>query len=198
MTRRDAAIRAILKHEGGYVNDPRDPGGATNMGVTLETFRRYVKPGGTIDDLKALTPGQAAHVFRRQYWDKVSADDLPPGVDYAVADFAVHSGPHRAASYLQRICKVPQDGIVGPMTIKAAHAKPPEYIINKLCDDRLAFLKRQPTWGVFGKGWTRRVEDVRRQALAWAAPEDKPQPLDHVPARSDPAHWWQRLFRRWT
>lgn len=194
--RRVAAIQAILQHEGGYVNHPADPGGATNMGVTLDTFRRYVKPGGTIDDLKALTVEQAAHVFRRHYWDKVSADELPAGVDYAVADFAVNSGPTRAAKFLQRIVRVPADGIIGPQTIAATWGKPSEFIINRLCDDRLAFLKSLDTWPTFGRGWSARVEDVRRVALKWADPEEDP-PCDYAHCLPEKQHLpslWQRII----
>lgn len=83
MNRATICIPRILKHEGGYVNHPNDPGGPTNKGITLATFRRYLKRNGTIDDLKALTTEQATAVYKAQYWDAVSADLLPVGVDYA-------------------------------------------------------------------------------------------------------------------
>ena len=191
------AIRLILKHEGGYVNHPSDPGGATNMGVTLETFRRYVKPGGTIEDLKALTVEQATHVFKRQYWDKVSADDLPSGLDYAVADFAVNSGPHRAAVFLQRIVKVVDDGVIGPKTLAAAKAKPAAFIINRLCDDRLRFMQSirgGELWKVFGKGWNARVEDVRKEALNWTGGFVRP---DAEPTEPVQPSIWARFSRLW-
>ena len=92
------AVTATLKYEGGYVNLKSDPGGATNLGVTIATFRRYVKPSGTIADLKALTVDQAKTVYRRQYWDAVSGAELPDGVDFAVFDFGDNS---RAVSHLE-------------------------------------------------------------------------------------------------
>lgn len=183
------AIELILGHEGGYVNDPRDPGGATNKGITIGTFRRYIKPTGTVDDLKALTTEQAVHVYRRQYWDRVSADALPTGVDYAVADFAVNSGPDRAARYLQAILKVPVDAKIGPKTIAAAKGKPAAFVVNRLCDDRLAFMQRidgGQMWKVYGRGWQRRVDEVRAVALQWADVGVVPPKPDYAPP--EPVH----------
>lgn len=165
MTRAEVCIPRILKHEGGFVDHPSDPGGATNMGVTIATFRRYVKPNGTVADLKRLTVEQATIVFKRQYWDKVSADLLPVGVDYAVADYAVNSGPARAARHLQEVVGATQDGKVGPQTIAAVKAMDPQEVVNRLCDRRMAFLRGLRTWGTFGKGWSRRVASVRRMAV---------------------------------
>lgn len=164
------ALPLVLAHEGGYANNSSDPGGPTNKGVTLATFRAYVKPGGTVDDLKAITDEQVATVYYRHYWAAVNAQALPSGIDYAVFDFSVNSGPARAAKYLQAILGVEQDGRVGPKTIAAAKAKDARAVINGLCDARLAFLKRITSggkllWNTFGKGWDRRVSDVRRDAL---------------------------------
>jgi lysozyme family protein len=167
------SLNAMLAHEGGFVNHPKDPGGATNLGVTLANFRRYVKPDGTVDDLKKLTREQAGVVYRRQYWDEVMGSSLPDGVDHAVFDFAVNSGPGRAAKYLQAIAGVKQDGKVGPATLKAVAALDADSVINELCDRRQKFLQGLSTFATFGKGWTRRVKEVRALALELAgqAPE---------------------------
>lgn len=177
------ALKLVLKHEGGFSNHKDDPGGATNKGITLATFRRFVKPGGTIADLKAITDDQVAVVYRRQYWDAVLGAELPDGVDYAVFDFAVNSGPARAAKYLQAVVGVAQDGKIGPATLKATRAMMHATVIHNLCDRRMAFLKALPTWKTFGKGWTSRVADVRSDALKMASgkPADAPKP---VPAPS--------------
>tara|TARA_R110000822_G_scaffold19407_1_gene63338 strand:- start:144 stop:752 length:609 start_codon:yes stop_codon:yes gene_type:complete len=177
----DLAIRKILEHEGGYVNDPNDPGGPTNKGITIATFRRHIKRNGTIADLKALTIEQAVTVYKAQYWDKVRADELPGGVDYTVADFAVNSGPSRAVKYLQAALGVTQDGAIGPQTLAAAAAADPEALINKINADRLAFMNRiqgGALWRSFGRGWQRRVDDVRATSLALVetAPRVKPEP----------------------
>lgn len=166
MTRAEVCIPRTLTHEGGFVNHPADPGGATNNGITLRTFRRFIKPGGTVDDLRRMTTEQAIVVYKRQYWDAVLADLLPVGVDYAVADFAVNSGPRRAAQYLQRsIGGIAVDGKIGPQTIGAARAADPAELINEICDRRLAFLRRLRHWPTFGRGWSARVAGVRHDAL---------------------------------
>lgn len=181
------ALPLVLAHEGGFVNLAEDPGGATNKGVTLATFRAYVKPNGTIDELKAITDEQVATVYYRHYWAAVNAQALPSGIDYAVFDFAVNSGPARAAKYLQAILGVEQDGRVGPKTIAAAQKKDARAVINGLCDARLAFLKRITSggkllWNTFGKGWDRRVSDVRRDALLMVGhPADVKQVVKEVP-----------------
>lgn len=179
MSNFERAIPLILKHEGGYVDHPRDPGGATNKGITLATFRRYIKPSGTKADLRRLTEAQAVIVYKRQYWDAVLADVLPIGLDYSVADFAVNSGPSRAARELQRIVAVPVDGKVGPLTVAAARRQDTAEVINRLNDRRLSFMRSirgGSLWKTFGRGWQTRVDGVRAQSLAWAAEAEKPAP----------------------
>ncbi len=175
----ERSLSGVLAHEGGFVNDPHDPGGATNKGVTIATFRRYVDKSGTIDDLKNLTTAQAATVYRKQYWDAVCGSDLPDGVDYSVFDFAVNSGSERAAKYLQTIVGAKTDGEIGPRTLAAVKATDPTVIINMLCDRRLSFLQSLPTWPRYKNGWTDRVHDVREISLEMAgkaasAPPDNP------------------------
>ena len=168
------ALKLVLKHEGGFVNHKADPGGATNKGITLGTFRRYVKKNGTVADLKAITDEQVAKVYRKHYWDAVKGDRLPSGVDYALFDYAVNSGPSRAVKTLQSIILVPQDGIIGPQTLAALSRAKPEHVIEVLCAERMKFLKGLKTWGTFGKGWTNRVTAVERDALAMVAVHETP------------------------
>lgn len=151
----------FLEHEGGYVNHPNDPGGPTNMGVTLGNFRKYVNPYGTIEHLKKITKTQVYKVFKEHYWDVLRGDSLPAGVDYAVVDFGINSGPARAAKFLQKIVGVRQDGVIGPETLEAVRKVPAKAIIEQLSVDRLKFLKGLSTWPTFGKGWERRVSDVQ-------------------------------------
>lgn len=193
----DRAIREGLVHEGGYVNHPNDPGGPTNKGITLATFRRYMKPNATIQDLKNLTEEQAIHIYRKRYWDAISGDDLPSGVDLATYDFAINSGPSRAAKYLQKIIGANADGRIGPQTIAAAKAMAADETVNRLCDDRLAFMKRirgGSLWKTFGRGWQRRVDEVRASALELASVSEKPKVTIEVEAGSE--GFWQRLLGR--
>jgi lysozyme family protein len=172
------ALSRVLKHEGGFANHKDDPGGATNRGVTLATFRAYVKADGTVADLKRITDEQVSTVYYRHYWAAVNAQALPAGIDYAVFDFAVNSGPKRAAQYLQGVLGVEKDGRVGPKTIAAAKAADHAAVIDELCDRRMAFLKRLAGWKTFGKGWTGRVADVRKTALSWVG---KPADVEVIP-----------------
>lgn len=185
------ALELVLKHEGGFVNNPKDPGGATNKGVTIGTFRLYVNPKGTVEDLKRITDAQVATVYERQYWNVVRGGDLPDGVDYAVFDFGVNSGPARGKKYLQACVGVEQDSVIGPATLAAVKAADPVKLIDDLCDRRLAFLKGLNTWETFGKGWANRVEDVRSEAkrMASAVPTSSPGP---APAES--GNWLAALL----
>ena len=177
------ALALVLKSEGGWSDNPADPGGATMKGVTLANFRRYVKPDATKADLRKITDAQLATVYRRFYWDTVAGADLPDGVDYAVFDFAVNSGPGRATKYLQAAVGTAQDGRVGPATLRAVRARPEGAIIDDLCDARLAFLKRLPTWPIFGKGWSDRVGSVRSRALLMSTGFVQPAPAVPQPTQ---------------
>jgi lysozyme family protein len=162
------ALQCVLVHEGGFANHPKDPGGATMKGITLKTFRRFFGPGKTVQDLKNVGPEQLAFIYRTGYWDKCSCDQLPAGIDYAVFDFAVNSGPGRAARMLQSAVGAEQDGIVGPATLSLVTAREPAAIIRHICDHRLSFLQGLDTFVTFGKGWGRRVASVRQRALEMA------------------------------
>lgn len=162
------ALSLVLKHEGGWSDHPKDPGGATMKGVTLATFRQYVKPTAAKADLRKITDEQLATVYRRHYWDAVHGAELPDGIDYAAFDFAVNSGPSRSAKYLQAVVGVTQDGRIGPATLKAVRSRRPADVVNALCDKRMAFLQDLKTWPTFRNGWTRRVSDVRAEAIRMA------------------------------
>lgn len=181
------ALKLVLKHEGGWADHPKDPGGATMKGITIATFRRYVKPNATKADLRAITDEQIATVYRRHYWDAVLGAELPDGVDYAVFDFAVNSGPGRAAEYLQRVVGSTVDKRIGPSTLKATRAIPHARVINELCDNRMAFLKRLKTWSTFKNGWTSRVSGVRSEALKMISTAPKPSPVPPAPQPLRPA-----------
>ena len=107
----DAALAAVLHHEGGFVNHPKDPGGMTNLGCTKKVWEEHC--GHEVDEkaMRALTPADVAPLYKAKYWDKVRGDELPSGVDYAVFDAAINSGPGRAAKWLQACVGVEQDGV---------------------------------------------------------------------------------------
>jgi lysozyme family protein len=164
----DEALKAILHHEGGYVNHPSDPGGRTNLGVTQRVWEEWV--GHEVDEkaMRALTPETVGPMYKTKYWDKIKGDDLPTGVDYAVFDAAINSGPGRAAKWLQQAVGAVPDGAIGAGTLGKVAAMEPAAIIEKYQETRLAFMQSLPTWDTFGKGWGRRVAEVRDAALHMA------------------------------
>jgi len=164
----DSAFALVLKHEGGYVNHPKDPGGMTNLGVTKKVWEEFV--GREVDEreMRALTPDVVKPLYKKNYWDKIKGDQLPSGVDYAAYDLAVNSGTGRAAKYLQQIAGVHADGVIGPKSMEAILSCDPVETVDAICDMRLDFLQRLPTWNTFGKGWGRRVEEVKSIGLQMA------------------------------
>ncbi|MGE7418565.1 glycoside hydrolase family 108 protein [Methylobacterium tarhaniae] len=165
----ERALALVLKHEGGWSDDPTDPGGATNLGVTIGTLSLWLGRPATKAEVRALTVATVAPIYRRNYWDKIQADALPPGLGYALFDFAVNSGPRRAVIGLQRALDVADDGRLGPVTLAALQGRDVPALIGALSDGRLAFLRALSTWPRFGRGWARRVEEMRKAALAIAA-----------------------------
>lgn len=169
------SLLAVLVHEGGYVNHPKDPGGATNKGVTQRVYDDWrVKQKLAPRSVKQLEQGEIEAIYRKLYWDACRCDDLPAGVDYCVFDFAVNSGVSRASRYLQQAAGVADDGHIGPITLASIGRLDKDAtagragLIDQICDLRLGFLKRLPIFATFGKGWTRRVEDVRALARTMA------------------------------
>jgi lysozyme family protein len=164
----EKCLKFVLQFEGGFVNDPKDPGGPTNLGVTQATLSAFLNRQATIAEVKALTPEKVAPIYRGKFWDHVNGDNLPIGVDLAVFDFGVHSGPARGVAALQRAVKVADDGKVGDVTTKAANKADPKTTVNAICDDRMAFIKKTKAFKVpkFQKGLINRVEKCRRAALA--------------------------------
>ena len=164
----EACLAHVLQSEGGWADNPSDPGGATMKGVTLATYRKY-KPSATKAQLRAISDADLAMIYRGGYWNKVKGDDLPAGLDLVAFDAAVNSGPGRGARWLQEALGVNPDGVIGPKTIAAANAAHKDAVIDRACDLRLGFLRQLGTWKTFGKGWTRRVEGVRDTASKMAA-----------------------------
>lgn len=160
----EQCLALVLKHEGGWVNDPVDPGGETNMGVTKQTWEDWVGHPVPAGSLKALTVADVTPIYKKKYWDAIKGDSLPIGVDYAVFDYAVNSGVVRASRQLQQCAGVEADGIIGPKTLAAVQSKNPVDLCSCICDNRLAFLKRQPTWPKYKTGWSRRVAEVSKTA----------------------------------
>lgn len=165
----EESLAHVLKHEGGYVDHPKDPGGATNLGCTKKVWEEWVGHEVTKDDIKALTIADVSPLYKARYWDKCRGDDLPRGVDFAVFDLAINSGVGRASKLLQRAVGVAADGAIGPATLAAVADANPRELATKICELRLAFLQVLPTWETFGKGWGRRVKETEKTAFNMAS-----------------------------
>lgn len=157
----DACLKIIFESEGGYVYNPRDPGSHTNMGITIYTLSDYRKKECTPDDVKNLTKEEASEIYRSNYWEPLSCDDLPAGVDLSVFDMGVNAGVLRAAKILQKIVGARPDGIIGSQTLLAVNEYIKAHGVEKLLSDykdaRLAFYRSLDTYDVFGGGWTNRA-----------------------------------------
>jgi lysozyme family protein len=155
------SLALVLAHEGGFVNNPRDPGGATNCGVTQAVYDAYRKLHGlALRSVRQIDPMETKDIYISQYWRRIRGDELPAGIDYAVFDFAVNSGVSRAIRYLQRQLGVDDDGSLGNVSIEAVFAatrKDEEMFVIEYCANRVAFLRSLATFPDFGKGWVRRV-----------------------------------------
>ena len=164
----DECFAMVIKSEGGFVNHPKDPGGMTNLGVTRSAWEAFINRKVTEDEMRALTPEAVKPFYKALYWDRLKGDVLPDGVDYAAYDLAVNSGPHRAAQYLQEIAGVTADGMIGPKSIEAIQSCDAKETADAICDMRLDFLKKLATFDTFGKGWSRRVAEVKAKAISMA------------------------------
>ncbi len=162
------SLEHVLVHEGGFANHPSDPGGATMKGVTLRTFQRFFGADKTVNDLRNITDAQLGRIYRTGYWNVCHCNELPAGVDYAVFDGAVNSGPGASARWLQAAVGAAQDGAIGPDTLSKVAEHGPIEIVNDMCDLRLGFLRGLSTFPIFGLGWERRVAGVRATATTMA------------------------------
>ena len=164
----DACLKHLLVHEGGFVNHPSDPGGMTNLGVTKAVYEAWVGHDVNEKIMRSLSPADVAPLYRKKYWDACRADELLSGLDYAIFDCAVNSGVGRAVKFLQSCVGVAPDGGFGNVTLAAVSQFKDEAaktLVEDYCAKRLEFLKSLKTFETFGKGWERRVNEVKDVAL---------------------------------
>lgn len=161
----DKSLVLVLKHEGGYVNNPKDPGGPTNKGITLKTFRYAYGKERTEEELKNISDAQIKSLYHVAYWVPCGCPLLFDGVDYMMFDGAVNSGVSQSIKWLQDAIEAKVDGKMGPLTLAAVNKCSSEYLINHTLNNRLNMLRKLKTWDTFGKGWERRISEVRTGAL---------------------------------
>jgi lysozyme family protein len=165
-----SCLALTLRQEGGYVDDPADPGGATNMGITLATYREWSDDPNLGDvQVRDMTQKTASAIYRSLYWNRLRADALPPGVDLSVFDMGVNAGIWRSAKLLQQAldftgAKV--DGSIGPETLAAADRFDARTLVNNLANRQTAYYRSLGNFRIFGTGWLRRANARRDAALA--------------------------------
>lgn len=142
------AVEEVLRSEGGLVNDPKDPGGLTNFGISQRAY-----PGV---DIAKLTKEGAIAIYHRDYWLNAGCDKLPPALGVVVFDAAVNQGVDRAVKMLQTALGVTADGIIGPQTVARASMIPKTAIVD-FTTQRILHYASLPTFGRFGKGWVSRA-----------------------------------------
>lgn len=151
---REESISKTLSYEGGYTNDPRDPGGATNWGITIFDARLHWKPDATPEDVRNMPKSVAIEIYRQKYWAKLGCDYRAAGPDFVDFDYGVNSGVQRVRNLRKRLY---------PLKLS------PVAYVKQACAARSSFLHSLRTWSVFGKGWGRRVADVEATGVRMAA-----------------------------
>jgi lysozyme family protein len=163
-------LEMILHHEGGYVNHPKDPGGETNLGVTKRVYEEWTMSQDLITkDMKDLTVEDVAPIYRKNYWDRIKADNIPAGLDLCVFDFGVNAGTGRSAKFLQTMIGTVADGGIGPNTLRALalyiESEGVEASIKNFQAERQGYYESLSTFDTFGRGWTRRVDETTDSAI---------------------------------
>lgn len=164
-TRFEICLPYILKKEGGFVDHPKDPGGATNKGITLRTYRRYFGRIRTVEQLKKIAARDVEFIYRKGYWVAANCEGMPRGVDLCLFDMAVNAGPARAQKQLQAVLHVAQDGKIGPVTRAAAHRRDLVQTVQDFAEVRLAYYNSRKHKDAFIKGWKARVEYIHGEAI---------------------------------
>lgn len=168
----NASFEHVIKSEGGYVNDPADPGGETNLGVTKAAWAEYLGRAVEHGEMHELTKEIVEPFYKANYWDKCQCDSLPAGLDYAVFDFAVNAGIKRSAKFLQQAVGVPSDGAIGHGTVAAAQEANPQEAIAAFSQAKKDFYnglaEKNPSQHKFLHGWLSRVDQVEQNATAMA------------------------------
>jgi len=143
------AIDRVLGHEGGYVNNSKDPGGETNWGISRRSYPEV--------SIKTLTRNQAIAIYHRDFWNKAHCESLSDGAGYQLLDSAVNSGISQSIRFMQRALGVADDGIWGPVTQAASEKMSESDFILRFLAERLDFMTRLKAWDTFGRGWARRI-----------------------------------------
>ena len=161
-------LALVLKSEGGYVNNPKDPGGMTNLGITKKSLEEWL--GHDVDEkfMRNLTPEMAAPFYEQKYWRSCYGEVLPRGLDFIVFSMAVNAGPGRSIKLLQQSIGCVPDGVIGPATRRLISDSNSATLIAKFSETRREYYKSLKTFSIFGAGWLKRVDQEEQKALNMA------------------------------
>jgi lysozyme family protein len=143
----------LIKHEGGYVNHPSDPGGETNWGIT----KRTAMANGYTGSMRAMTREQAKVIYKKAFWERYQCDKMPSAIAWQFFDTAVNHGNGNASRMLQRALGVADDGVIGRITLQAIQNADVNDLLMKFNAQRLKFYTKLSTFSTFGRGWVNRV-----------------------------------------
>jgi lysozyme family protein len=168
MTAFDTCYPSLIKAEGGFVSDPMDAGGMTNLGVTKRAWEAWVGHPVTEQDMRAFTPASVAPFYRVKYWNAVHCDSFPVPLALCLFHACVNTGPARAAEFLQALVGATPDGAIGPGTIAATTLWTMKHglkaTVDGYQDNLAAYHKTRPTFPRFGKGWLNRDAEIKKLA----------------------------------
>lgn len=148
----DQAVEIVLDFEGGYVNDPSDPGGETKFGISKRSYPNV--------DIRNLTKETASEIYKKDYWDAMHCDKLPEGLRLSVFDCAINQGVRRSTWILQTVSRVSADGKIGPQTIYAIEKADSASLLIDFLTERQLHYTRLSTFDRYGRGWTRRIFEI--------------------------------------
>lgn len=161
----ERCLKFVLDHEGGWSDDPHDPGGATMKGVTLLTYKAYLTRLPTKEELRNIPNEHLIDLYKTRYWDNAKCDDLDVGVDMVVFDMAVNAGVGRSSRILQRCVGANADGSIGPKTITLTKGILPRDLVIRFSTERRNFYNALETFERFGRGWMRRTDECEATAF---------------------------------
>jgi lysozyme family protein len=153
----------VLKSEGGWVNNPQDPGGETNLGVTKRVWEEYV--GHPVTTMKNLTPAEVAPMYEQKYWKPCYGEVLPRGLDFLCFSFGVNAGCGRSVKLLQQSLGLVSDGIIGPKVMQKLRESNIADVIKGFSESRREYYNSLKTFPIFGRGWISRTDNEEKEAL---------------------------------
>lgn len=163
----DSIVPITIREEGGFANNPNDPGGATNMGITRATLSRWRKCACSAQDVRELQRPEAEAIYEAWYWNTINGDKLPLSVALLVFDHGVIAGEVTSAKLLQGVVVVQQDGHIGPVTLAAVDRLGARDVTTRLVAWQSNDFRKKADFHLFGHEWLARLTRMETIAMTW-------------------------------